>query len=534
MNAPAPRVEPAATPAEAVIHGPLDEPRRATATRWAIIAALALVAYLLRAYHLDTSSDIFVDEVTYLRLGQSVAHHGRVYLYGEPFFLHPPAFFVLEGAVLRLLSPDGDLVEQIYAMRHINAVLAGVSAGAMLALGRSVAGWPAGLIAAAFFTLDPFVMRLNSRNYLETLAIAGILVGYAVLLPAVKGPRSEVGLPRSLVVGVAFGIALLTKDMTAFLSVVPMGVCCVLGWSIERRAALRVALWTGAVYGIYPIAIVFSGHTSDFVDQKFRGLARFTGQIQETGFNQEGGPSFSAAILSNLKAFAATYVLIAVGTAAVGLLAIFGADRAKLVAAWGGSAYAMMAYAVAAGTLEEQFFYFLVVPAMASTAGAIVLLRRGHLVEGFLGATRPARWGRRLLLSRAGRWAGRMGSVAVALFVVWTSYVWIDVRTTPDNGYERTLAYLDANVREGARIGVTTETAEFLLDRFRVTVVTSVEDIRVMDAEYVLVSDRLTDLGYSTIDESVLGWLTENGETVYSTTGPSFGTLSVIAIPDDG
>jgi hypothetical protein len=215
------------------------------------------------------------------------------------------------------------------------------------------------------------------------------------------------------------------------------------------------------------------------------------------------------------------------------LLAIYGADRAKLVAAWGGSAYAMMAYAVAAGTLEEQFFYFLVVPAMAANAGAIVLLRRGHLVEGFLGATRPAQWGGRLLLGRTGHWAGRIGTAVAVLFVIWTSYVWVDVRTTPDNGYERTLAYLEANVHEGARIGVTTETAEFLLDRYRATVVTSVEDIRAMDAEYVLVSDRLTELGYSTIDESVLGWLTDNGEPVYSTTGPSFGTLSVIAIPVD-
>jgi hypothetical protein len=315
VSAPTPQAELAAVPIETVIHGPLDEPRWGAATRWAIVAVLALAAYLLRAYHLDTSSDIFVDEVTYLRLGQSVAHDGRVYLYGEPFFLHPPAFFFVEGAVLLLLSLDGDLIEQIYAMRHINAVLAGVSAGALLVIGRSVAGLPAGVTAAAFFALDPFVMRLNSRNYLETLAITGILVGYAVLVPAVTGPRSEVGLARSLVVGVAFGVALLTKDMTAFLSVVPMGVCFVLGWSIERRATLRVALATAAVYGVYPVAIVLSGHTSDFVDQKFRGLARFTGQIQETGFNQEGGPSFSAAILSNLEAFAATYVLIAVGAA---------------------------------------------------------------------------------------------------------------------------------------------------------------------------------------------------------------------------
>ena len=107
-------------------------------------ASIALLTAVLRGIGLARAYDVFVDEITYVRLGESLAFHLSVNLYDEPLYLHPPAFFALEAVPLRLLgSTDAQVLDVVLAMRWLNVALAAVSAILAVAAGHP----PGGVVA---------------------------------------------------------------------------------------------------------------------------------------------------------------------------------------------------------------------------------------------------------------------------------------------------------------------------------------------------------------------------------------------------
>lgn len=492
---------------------------------WALSVLVGVAAFALRAIHLNRSWDIHVDEILYMRLSQGVADTLQVGIYdvdgpfaNGPFYLHPPAFFFLEALYVKLFPPAGDLVQQVYDIRYLNIALAGLTAAVLFGIGRRLAGWPAGIAAAALFALDPFVIRWNSHNLLDTASMAWLALGYYILFSSVGDERRRVPLWRLLAAGVLFGLALLTKDMTAFATVLPFGICFILNWSLPRWQSALASVIPVLVYLPYPLIIYLIGDWSTFANQKLQGVYRLVGLAQTTGFNQKGGPSFLEAILSNLEEFATTYALLGTGALAVCVLFFFFDGAAKrLLLTWTASTYALLAYSIMFGTLEEHFFYLLVVPSMLATAVAATLVLRPGVYDGRT---------RRALL----------GTIAVlaTIFTGWASYVWGQVHFIPDNGYERVLAYLHEEVPEGTRIGTTTGTAEALTKEYYPgsMEVGSVEELQANDVEYVVTSSLQVEKGYGAASADFYSWVTGRGELVYGFEGRSFGLIGVYRLPD--
>jgi len=488
----------------------VEEPRSAIG-RLAIGLALvsAMLTVLARATHLSQSWEVHVDEISYLRLSQSVAEHLSVQLYGQPFYLHPPAYFFVEGAFLKLWQPGGDLIAQIYAARSVNVALAGFTAALLVVLGWRIGGWRAAVGAGFLFALDPFVVRMNSRTFLETSAVFWVVAGFAVLILPTDGPRLR---PRALQIvgsGVLFGLALLTKDMTAFVTLLPLGVCWVLGWCLTRRSALLVGSVAVLTYLPYPVLVWLSGDGPAFAAGKLGGLARLTGVVKITGF-RSGGPSFLQAVIANLDQFGTTYALIALGGIALLILLRSPSPDRRLVGIWTACAYVLVVYCAGFGTLEEQFFYYLVVPIMLALSAAAAQLWSSH---------------------RLGT-AIRVAELTLAgLFVVWTGFLWTRAHFTPDNGYERVRAYLLANVAQRVPIGATTEPAEFLLDEYTTGLWSSIDALRAHRAEYVLISTRQVATGYAIGSPEMFAWLRDSGQVVFSFQGPTNGTLQLVRLP---
>src|SRR5947209_6723713 len=72
------------------------------------VALVASVTFTLRTVALGRSYDVFFDEVIYFRIAQNVARTLQVTYAGPvPFLLHPPLFFFLEGAYLKIAHPGG-------------------------------------------------------------------------------------------------------------------------------------------------------------------------------------------------------------------------------------------------------------------------------------------------------------------------------------------------------------------------------------------------------------------------------------------
>jgi 4-amino-4-deoxy-L-arabinose transferase-like glycosyltransferase len=527
-----------------------------------IVAGIALATFGLRAVSVAHAFEIHVDEAIYVRISQNVAHSLRLNydLNGSgPFFLHPPLYFLIEAGYLRAFAPSGDVVHQIVAVRYLAAFFGGLSGAAIFMLARRVAGWPAGLVAAGVFAIEPFAIRMDSRNFLEPAAMFWVLVGATLVAAAVRvRGRRRRDVPWSMpAAGAAFGAALLTNEPAAFVTLLPLGLCALFGLVRRRDAALAggVAL---ALYSVYPLVVAASGNFDDFKAQKLAGVGRFAGIMVVTGFNGAAGPSFLHAVLAKWDEFAPTYGLLALGTVATVWLMFQEHRRGRLVALWSSSAYALQTYSVLFGTNEEQYFYYVDVMAIVAvvTAGTLVVLavrtgynrRRLHVLT-------PPRWlpmvpaARPMVTaqawSRRATWAAAAIALLLLAFGALSGEVFIHRSLTPDDGYARALVYLADNVPRGSRFAATNATDATLLrqagyhvtdlslatqDSARPKVVSDPSVITEGRPEYATVATRLVDEGYGIGTPQVVDWLNRNGEVVFSEKTPSNGRLIVYRI----
>jgi hypothetical protein len=514
--------DPPGTPDEPVAEKPGGQPTKVLA--WAAFAVAVLVAFALRAYRLDVSWDIFLDEIYYLQVSQGVlntlwVNEGDA----DRFYLHPPGLFFLEAGYMKLLGIRGGLIEQIYAVRYLGAALAALSAGALLWMGRRLAGWPAGITAAAIFALDPFSIKVNGLNMLETPTMLWVLLGYGVLFSALVREDHLISRRRVAAAGLLFGLALLTKEISAFLTLLPLGGCFVLGWAMPRARSALAGVVALAVYSVYPAVVYAIGDWETFVDQKFLGVWRLIGLLQLTGFNQSGGPSLLDAVLSRLDEFATTYVLLATGALAAAILLFTRTGRTparRLLLAWIGSAYAFLAYAMVLGTLEEQFYYYLVVTSILATVATTAFVLQEMRTEG------PERIQRR----RTAR--GSVVAVLVAAFALWSGYVWTGTHTVPDNGYERVVEYVE-DLPESSRVAVTSTTTELLVkDHAGTGKYTSVAELREENVDYVVISAYLATRGYRQPPPKVYLWVKNEGRRVYGFKNRSTGLVGVWSLQE--
>lgn len=479
----------------------------------ATLIGVAVLTFALRAYALDRSWEVFVDEITYLRLSESAGGTGKVILYGKPFHLHPPAFFYLEGLYLRLIPEGVDTITRVERARYLNVWLATASAVTLLAIGRTVLGTRAGLTAALIFALEPFIIRMNSRNTIETAAILFVLLGYWLLIRAAARAHGPPARWSAVPAGVAFGLGILTKDTIACLTVAPLLVIALTGWDIGRRAAMEAIVAAVGCYLLYLLLIVAVGQADEFAAQKLRGLARFVGLVKETGFKREGGPSFISALLANIHALGTTYILLGLGALAALMLLFLPLRFGRVLALWALGAYASIGYSLLFGTLEEQFFYFVIVPAELVVA-----------VVGWVLAGRT---------DRAGRLLVRLGPVAAVIYLAWCVSAWVPIHTTPDNGFERLLASMRAQVPAGSKVSVTTDTAEFLMDGYDSGSWVTVEQLREQRVRYLLLSTRQIEEGYSDATPELRDWALHTGERIFAFTSRSNGTLELYRLPPE-
>jgi 4-amino-4-deoxy-L-arabinose transferase-like glycosyltransferase len=532
----------------------------------AVAVALGLVTFGLRAVSVAHSFEIHVDEAIYARISRNVAQSLQV-VYDVngpgPFFLHPPLFFFIEAAYLRAFVPPGDVVQQILGVRYLCAIFGGLSAAVLLLIARRVAGWPAGLAAAGLFAVEPFAIRMDSRNFLEPSAMFWVLTGATLVATSVRarGRRRREMQWSMPAAGVAFGAAILTNEPAAFVTLLPLGLCAITGLVRKRDAALAGAVAL-AVYAVYPVVVYLTGNFYDFRVQKLSGLHRFAGLTVTTGFNGTAGPSFLHAILTRWDEFLPTYGLLALGALATAWLLFQEHRRGRLVAWWAGSAYALQAFSVLLGTNEEQYFYYVDVLAIVAVvvAGTLLLQAlRTRYNRPRRGLWAPLHWMPAVPVARpavaAHAWSRRATFAVTALSSMLLAYgalsgeVFVHRAVTSDDGYARALVYLEENVPRGTRMAATNATDATLLrqagyevtdlnlateESTRRSVARDPQLLMKGRPEYVTVATRLVDEGYGIASPQAVDWLNRNGEVVYSEATPSNGRLLLYRLPGDG
>ena len=470
-----------------------------------------LVSFSARAYNLNRAIDISEDEAEYLNISHAIANHFHIELFGTPFFLHPPLFFFFEALYLKIYSPGGQLIDQIYSARYLVVIAGAFSAVALVHIVRYVAGWKASIAALALFAIDPYIVFLNSQNLLETPAMLWVLLGYWLLLSScVSGDLLRPTRPRALAIGLLFGLALLTKDTTAFLTIAPLGALFLINWSLPRRITALILISACITYAPYPIITAAVGQWSNFSRQKFAGLERVLGIVQITGFHHPGAPSFTSTLIARLGLFGATYAIVLAGVIAVAVQVYLGGARNRLVAMWVASAYGYLGFAIIQGTLEPQFFYFLVVPAIVSTTCAASQL---------------------LTKEWSGPSSKLIPGLLLPLFVLvlgWGGYNWTRVHFLAGDSYGEALTYINARIPPDQRqVAATSQTGQFLLGAYSAPPWgdwTTAAQLAKYRPYYVLIGIHQVVWDHAQAAPALQAWLHINATLVFTVVSNGTGT----------
>jgi hypothetical protein len=477
-----------------------------------------LVTLLIRLATYPRSFDVFGDEIYYTDIGRSVINGGFPRFDGGLFFLHGPGFFYLEAGWERALGSRLSLLGWINEMRLLNVLLAAATAALLVLLASRAGSLKAGVAAGLLYALDPFCLRINDRVLLETAMMFWVLLGYVIFTSLHARPLSRGTAARAVGAGLSFGIAVLTKDEAALLTVLPLLVAAALRWGPSRTLTSLTIGATVLPYMGYLTVVAANDHTSVLWAEKTYGIRRLLGFIQETGFHSRGGGSLLARIIAEGPYFATTYATLVLAVPAAVLVLQRGGQLARILGLLYCAAAIALGYAITGGTLEEQEVYLLMVPSLLVIPVAAALLPAPSLFRK--------------------KFVARMSAVPLAALVL---VLGINLATCvqwwrqPDDATSRLLSYIATHVPAGADVTYATGPFGLVLpDLYHVgPAVTAASAGTREQVRYVVVPWALINQGYSRMTASQVRHLVSNGRLVFSFHGRTYGDLALYLLPPD-
>jgi hypothetical protein len=475
--------------------------------------ALVLVAFGFRSIGLTSSFELWVDEMLYAELGASVARGELPHLPDGPFFLHPPGFFIVEAVAIHLFGLTGDSMELVYQLRWVGAFCGALTVGLIFLVLRKAAGVPVAIVAGLLAVVEPFVLRNNSRVFIETTAVLAVLVGVALVVDHLTREDTEPGWRgrlRLVVAGLAMGYGVLSKDILVVCTVAPVVLAGLWRRTLPLRDAALLVGTTAVPYVVYLIVLAFAGELGGWFTAKSDGVLRILGFVQATGFNAPNAPSLVDRILEQLGSFGTSYVLLL----ACPLAGVVAARSVRPARRFLGLVAVMIGlfgvYSAAFGTLEEQYGYpVMIVGILAAAVSAV------ELSERFPRARRAI-------------------TLICLLFTVAAAVFGIRAESTSDDGFLRVHDWTQANLPADARVGVTNSTGELAFgDDPRFGVWASLPDLADNGASYVLTQSLPTSLGYGYARPELLPWLAANATPVIAVNGPTNGVTTLWFIGQD-
>ncbi|HEY0389487.1 MAG TPA: phospholipid carrier-dependent glycosyltransferase [Gaiellales bacterium] len=496
------------------------------------VATVMSLAATDRLVGLGSAYDINPDELTYLNIVGNTLTHQRISFYDSYFFLHPPVFFLLGAAVLGVIPHSHDVLDEVQVLRGISALMGAGTAGLSCVIAWDVLRPDRSLsrgtrlaiaaLAGVLVAVDPFALRINSLGLIDSTAVFFVVAGIAVVVR--WGQRGGWSFPHAAAAGLLFGAGLLTKEMTVFVGLGPLAVAAALRWVPWRFAAsaCATAAWT---YLWYPYLTYASGHWGGFQYDKLHGFLRLSGQVQISGFNQAKGPSLAETAGRLLVNYAVSYLILAAALPCAVILLRQPWVQQRLAGLWGLCAVVLVAFLVLKGTLEEQFFYYLLVPSIICFT---------------LAGTRVVRseWLRR----RMG-WTVAGACAVLVVFGAFDLVAYGLVRTRQDVGWRDMVAHVRSTLPPGTPVGIAVGAPDvtswaYLVNQTRLSGadppprlrITSWPDVET-PVRWVIVSSRLVDDGLVNIPPATLHALRARGHVRYTVDDDTYGTLTLYRVP---
>jgi len=328
------------------------------------VSALALFALALfvNGFRHSVTPDIHIDEMIYASTGQDVATGKGLTVQGMPFFWQPPLFFLVEAPLINLAGlGNGGVMDVALQMRLLNAGLGAATALGLFWLGWRLRGMWTGWAMALLYISDPFVVRVTRRLYIEPFAAMWVL--FALWFCWSSSGRWT--WKRRAIAGLLFGLALLSKELTFFALGVP-----ILLWlrkEMSWKEPAGIIGFAALTYGIYPAWAYAVGWGNQFLSLKQFQYDRLVGVFQYTGWNRPG-VSFTQALAVNAADYWTSYLCILLALPALVILWLRKDRQSRFLSSWLLVTIVFFVGLVKFGTLNDQFFYYLMIPVLASVA----------------------------------------------------------------------------------------------------------------------------------------------------------------------
>ncbi|SCL24195.1 Membrane protein involved in the export of O-antigen and teichoic acid [Micromonospora rhizosphaerae] len=484
--------------------------RRARLPAALMLALLALTGLLFTA-NITTSPDTQYDEVVYTRAAQQVATTGELTWSTEPVFVHPPLYFLLQSAWLKLLGlGDAPLFDAIHAARLITATAGAVDVVLLgllcLAVTPTVRRGRRLLLVAAVVVVaatDPVLLRYSRLAMIEPLALLGCLVTILVSWRARHWSTRR----HLLVVGLLTGMTLLVKEISVFLLLSPV----VFGALASERRYLRRAagsLAIGCTFWLaFPLWAALLGASGRFWEVKLFTLQRLLGLLQVTGWNRPG-VSFTAAVTRSAPQYLSTYLLLALG--AVALVWLFlrrNNEAATYLLAFLGCSYTFAAYILVQGTLNEQFFVYIV---PAAIIGA--LLGLDALLTALLSRARTSFLPAMGTLLAGGLAVGLAALLPVTALLSWGS----QYARSHNNGIEQMSGFVDTHFPACATFNTSGDVQKYVysLQGQTVTRFGSGPGALAHGVHFFFLNPKDAISGYGRMSPDLADWIRSNGHPV--------------------
>jgi hypothetical protein len=219
------------------------------------------------------------------------------------------------------------------------------------------------IVVACLAAVDPVLTRHDRQNVIEPYALAaGLLTLHAAWHLADRGALRYVS-----VTGLLGGLTLLTSEIAFALVVVPL-LAAILqrDWPLVRRSAAALAISFAFALSFLAWAAEI-GLSGTFVTVQTSTLQRLIGLVQITGLNVPG-VSLADSLRQSMSQYSSSYIVLAIGLAALVWCCLRSNTRSgSFLTAWLIASYGLGAYIVAAGTLNEQFFVYLLPAAIVGS-----------------------------------------------------------------------------------------------------------------------------------------------------------------------
>jgi len=471
-----------------------------------LVFALALVA---NGFRHALAPDIHVDELIYASVVQNLAGGKGLSVQGQPFFWQPPLFFLVEWPIAKVFGLAGvNTFDATLQLRLLNGGIGALTAAGLFALGWRLRGWWTAWAMALLFLTDPFVVRVVRRLYIEPFAALWIL-GALWLCHASAGRWTW---RRRIATGVLFGLAILSKELAAYALLIPLILW--LRRDLRWREPVGIVAAAAVTYALYPLWAAAVGERAYFLSLKRFQYDHLVGVFHFNGFNRPG-VSFVQALADNAGDYWTSYVCIGLAVPATAYLWFRGDRTGRFLAAWSGTSFGLIAALAKFGSLEDQFFYFLMLPVLG-VLGYVY----SFALPGLWRRLRDA-WRDREPLRLVAAVNAALVALVIALAVLRPNIqVWVTrFYTGQDHGYTDLLASIDRNIPAGQTIdspGGSSEELRFAYPDNRYSLIRAVDPVQLRHDHirwYVLRSKDISQV--NGIDQRYYDWLTSHAVPVW-------------------